>query len=69
MDGTTDTTRTLVSLSVGLSYSSVAKPDLTFDHQQHFGTPTKEEIRAFTRVLQGHIGKLFENHTEMGLHC
>jgi hypothetical protein len=22
---------------------------------QHFGTPTKEEKRAFTRVLQGHI--------------
>ena len=22
---------------------------------QHFGTPTDEEKRAFTRVLQGHI--------------
>jgi Xaa-Pro aminopeptidase len=22
---------------------------------QHFGTPSAEEIRAFTRVLQGHI--------------
>jgi Xaa-Pro aminopeptidase len=22
---------------------------------QHFGTPTKEEKHAFTRVLQGHI--------------
>jgi hypothetical protein len=24
-------------------------------HGQHFGTPTDEEKRAFTRVLQGHI--------------
>ena len=23
---------------------------------QHFGTPTDQEKRAFTRVLQGHIG-------------
>ena len=26
-----------------------------YSHTQHFGTPTPEEKRAFTRVLQGHI--------------
>ena len=33
---------------------------------QHFGTPTDEEKRAFTRVLQGHIAidtAIFPNGT------
>lgn len=33
---------------------------------QHFGTPTAEERRAFTRVLQGHIAidtAIFPNGT------
>lgn len=28
---------------------------LILPYHQHFGTPTAEQKRAFTRVLQGHI--------------
>lgn len=48
LTGTTDTTRTWASILTLRSITSWRKC-------QHFGTPTAEEKRAFTRVLQGHI--------------
>lgn len=47
--GTTDTTRTLVGPE-----ALMCDEGLTV---QHFGQPSDEEKRAFTRVLQGHIGE------------
>ena len=38
-----------LALLTFLSYDSFVRS------VQHFGTPTDEEKRAFTRVLQGHI--------------
>ncbi len=51
-DGTTDVTRTWVSFR----YRVLREFGLYIRFAwKHFGSPTDEEKRAFTRVLQGHI--------------
>jgi Xaa-Pro aminopeptidase len=49
LDGTTDVTRTWVQ------FQHLSQLLFFIQYFQHFGTPTDEEKRAFTRVLQGHI--------------
>lgn len=48
LDGTTDVTRTWVR-------ACLFHEAFLLTVFKHFGTPTAEEKRAFTRVLQGHI--------------
>lgn len=62
LDGTTDVTRTWVCSL----YPPCRYRELTSLARQHFGAPTAEERRAFTRVLQGHIAidtAIFPNGT------
>lgn len=54
IDGTTDVTRTMVR-DRGSFLKWTARSLLGPVASQHFGTPTEEQVRAFTRVLQGHI--------------
>ena len=49
LDGTTDVTRTFVRAPSPFQHV------LSLSIGQHFGTPTAEQKRNFTRVLQGHI--------------
>jgi Xaa-Pro aminopeptidase len=42
-------------VSLALSEFIFTVKTQTKERLQHFGTPTAEEKRAFTRVLQGHI--------------
>lgn len=55
LDGTTDVTRTWVCPICFIHKQMLDCIDLPSAHLQHFGTPSEKEIRAFTRVLQGHI--------------